>query len=278
MTMTADFKTWKKAVEIPTDLLVFTDWNCNEMTDEKLSHLQADVENESNPDDHHFDEPLQVIPIKESKGKYLVLGGEHRTKVARALQMTTVPCVIRTDLADLSRKDLMLWSVRRNNLRGRLNAQKYAAMEAELIDQHGMTAEAARRSMLVDGNLAKALRASVAVRANEDGDTDDGHDGSRQFGDDVEEAKIQKRSREELLKALQIAEQDVLLDSEDTVAHGYLFFMQGARGQTHLLVDETETLHGLVKNMVAACKGNEAKVDDFLIGAIRNEMKNWVKE
>jgi len=275
--MTAEFTTWKKAVEIPQDRLVFTDWNCNEMSEAKLAHLQDEIANEDDPDDPHFDEPLQVIPIQESEGKYLVLGGEHRTKIARAINMAKVPCVIRHDLTKMSRKDLMLWSVKRNNMRGRLNAQKYAEMENELIDKHGMTAEAARRAMLVDGDLAKALRASVAVRSNEDNDSDDGHDGNRQHGDAVEEAKDARRSKEELLRALKIAEQDVLLDSADTVENGYLFFMQGKKGQTHLVVDESTSLNSLVKEMVKACKGLDGKVDDFLVSAIRNELKTWEK-
>lgn len=273
MTMTAEFKTWKKAVEIPTDRLVFTDWNCNEMSELKQGHLLAEMKNDEDPSDPHFDEPLQVIPIKESD-KFLVLGGEHRTKIARSLEMETIPCVIRHDLADLPRKDLMLWSVRRNNLRGRINATKYAEMEAELINKHGMTSEAARRSMLVDGDLAKALRATLAVRMNEDNDSDNGHDGKRTYGDDVVDAQDARRSKEELLQALKIAEQDVLLDSADTVEHGYLFFVQGRRGQTHLVVNESEDLNALVKNMVTACKGIDGKVDEFLIGAIRNELKN----
>lgn len=271
----ATLKQWTKAVLIPVENLVMTDWNCNEMGETKLAHLQNEISNDDDPADPHFDEPLQVIPILESDGKYLVLGGEHRAKIARAINMAAVPCVIREDLAKLSRKELMLWSVRRNNLRGRLNAQKYAEMESELIDTHGMTAEAARRSMLIDGDLAKALRASVAVRSNENNESDDGHTGSRQHGDDVAEGQEARRSKEELLQALKMAEQDVLLDSADTVENGYLFFMQGKKGQTHLVVDESTPLNGLVKEMVRACKGLDGKVDDFLVAAIRNELKNW---
>ena len=263
---------WDKAVMIPTDCIVMTDWNCNEMTDEKLGHLLAEVKNEDDPEDPHFDEPLQVIPIKESD-KFLVIGGEHRTKIARSLEMAAVPCVIRHDLAALSRKDLMLWSVRRNNLRGRINAQKYAEMESELIDHHGMTAEAARRSMLVDGDLAKALRATAAVRNNEGNGSDDGHDGTSQHGDDVDNAKNKLRSREELLQALKIAEQDVLLDSEETVEFGYLFFVQGRSGQTHLLVDCPQDLHTAVKDLVSICKGQDGRIADFLLHAIRREIE-----
>ena len=41
---------WDKAVMIPTDCIVMTDWNCNEMTEEKLGHLLAAVKNEAAPD------------------------------------------------------------------------------------------------------------------------------------------------------------------------------------------------------------------------------------
>jgi len=275
--MATEFQTWKKAVEIPTDRLVFTDWNCNEMSQEKLAHLQAEIENDEDPEDPHFDEPLQVIPIAESEGKFLVVGGEHRTKIARSLEMPAVPCVIRNDLSKMSRKDLILWSVRRNNLRGRINATKYAEMEAELVNHHGMTSEAARRSMLIDGDLAKALRATLAVRANENNESDDGHDGKRQFGDDVADAREDRRSKEELLSALKMAEQDVLLDSADTVKHGYLFFAQGKNGQMHLVVDESLELHALIKQMVSTCKGNDAKVDDFLTNAISAQLTSETK-
>lgn len=52
-------------------------------------------------------------------------------------------------------------------------------------------------------------------------------------------------------------------------------WIKGKKGQMHLVVDETESLHGLVKQMVAACKGNDARVDDFLIDAIKNGLTNW---
>lgn len=280
VTKASEFKTWKKAVEIPTDLLVFTDWNCNEMGQDKLAHLQAEIENKEDPTDPHFDEPLQVIPHTEQPGKYLVLGGEHRTKIARSLQMEAVPCVIRDDLAKMDRKELMLWSVRRNHLRGRLNAQKYAELEAELINDHGMTTEAARRAMLIDGDLAKALRASLSVRSNESKDEDDDEgDENRPLSDNVNEAREAALAKEELLRALKIAEQDVLLDSADTVKHGYLFFAQGSKGQMHLVVDESEELHDLIDDMVKACKGSDAKVDDFLRRAIGTALEShWEKK
>lgn len=54
-------------------------------------------------------------------------------------------------------------------------------------------------------------------------------------------------------------------------------WIQGSKGQTHLVVNESERLHGHVASTVAACKGNSAKVDDFLAQAIQAELKNWEK-
>lgn len=268
------YETWDKAVLIPITDLVFTDWNANEMSEEDLAHLQAEIEDPTDQSKTRFDEPLQVVPIKGQK-KWLVLGGEHRARIMKALNQDAVPCVIREDLAGKSRHELMIWSVKRNNLKGKINAQKYAELEAELIQKGGMTAEAARKSMLINGDLAKALRASAAVRENEPSDETDGSDKPKdKITEQQREAAEKAQGKDELLQALKIVEQDVLLDSADTVEHGYLFFVQGSKGQTHLVVDETKKLHSLVAKMVAACKGETTRVDDFLTAAIAAQLKS----
>lgn len=278
MSTAMEFQTWERAVLLPIKDLVLTDWNCNEMSPTQQAELVASIENSDSPDNPHFDEPLQVVPIKDDK--WLVLGGEHRTKAMTALNQEQVPCVIRHDLAGKSRKELMLWSVRRNNLRGKVNAQKYAELENELINEHDMTAEAARKSMLMDGDLVKAISAAnknlKSSDETEDGDTSSSNSSDNTYETDGERENAQKnRDRSELLQALKVVEQDVLLDSADTVEHGYLFFVQGRKGQTHLVVDESNNLHSLVSKMVSACKGESARVDDFLAAAIAKELKNW---
>lgn len=269
-----DYKGWTKAVLIPVSELVLTDWNCNEMEPGRLAQLQSDIESDESGD-IRFDEPIQVVPIKGQANKWLVIGGEHRTKVMISLDQESVPCVIRWDLADKSRKELMLWSVRRNNLRGKISSQKYAELEDELINDHGMAAEAARQTMLIGEDLAKALNASLSARhPSETVDDDDDYVSDRNKTDNlVAEGVKAERSKADLLNALKIVEQDVLLDSADTVKNGYLFFVQGNKGQTHLVVDESVDLHGFVAKMVSNCKGNSSKVDDFLSAAIETELK-----
>ena len=274
MASSTEFTSWDKAVMIPVNQLVFTDWNCNEMSTDNLAQLMADIEADSDGD-VRFDEPVQVVPIKDAENKWLVIGGEHRTKVMIGLQQETVPCVIRWDMANKSRKELMLWSVRRNNLRGKLNAQKYAELENELVNDHDMATEAARQSMLISDELARALTAASIPAMEDDLDDDESFETDKKpkADHDAEKVAEDQRSKSELLNALKVVEQDVLLDSADTVEHGYLFFVQGRQGQTHLVVDESAELHSLVAKMVSACKSNEDRVDGFLSSAIENELK-----
>jgi len=257
-------KVWDKAVLLPIDSLVFTDWNVNELSDEGMAALIEDIQQGG------FDEPVHVIPTED--GHYLVIGGEHRTKALRSLDVDEVPAIIRSDLAGLARKELMLWSVRRNNVRGKINEQKYAALENELVEQHQMTTEAARRSMLVNGDLAKALKKHDKKQKNDESD-DDADSGSERKSEPQDDAHKESKDRESLLQALKTAEQEVLLQSGDTVEHGYLFFAQDEK--LHLVVNESRNLYALVRRMVDACKGESAKVDDFLASAITKEISSW---
>jgi hypothetical protein len=287
---------WSDATMIPLDSLVFCPWNVNEMGDEEFSELVAEIE------DTGFDEPLQVIPITKQhldanhypdiskvavEGKYLVLGGEHRARAAISLEWKEAPCVIKDTLQESPESDLKIWTVKRNNIRGRINAQRYADLERSLSERYQIRADAARRKMLVKGDLLKKLRKNIAVQDNEGGDgsggddDDDDDDDLPPTGrkgpatDSEKDHQNEIKDRRSLLNALKTAEEEVLLQSADTVEHGYVFFAQCASGQTHLVVDETPQLAGLVKRMVAACKNESERIDRFLADAITAELANW---
>lgn len=266
---------WAGAVMLPIDNLIFTDWNVNEMSDAEFSELVSEVE------EGGFDEPIGVIPVKDQPDHYLVLSGEHRVRACHALSIKEVPAVIKKHLTDADEATLKMWSVKRNNIRGRINAEKFAALERNLSEKHKVSIEAARQKMLVKGELLKGLRKSQAVLDNEEGGgapsrggkgVDDTDDDGTQAGKDARE---ETGKRKKLLSALKNAEEEVLIQSADTVEHGYLFFSQGQG--THLVVNESKTLWGLVKRMVEICKNDSAPVDDFLCVAIKNELARWEK-
>jgi ParB/RepB/Spo0J family partition protein len=269
---------WEGAVLLPIDNLVFTDWNVNEMADAEFSELVSEIE------EHGFDEPLGVIPSKDDPTNYIVLSGEHRVRACHALGIKMVPAVVKTFLTDADEATIKMWSVKRNNIRGRINAEKFAALERNLTEKHKISLEAARQKMLVKGEMLKALRKTKAVLDNEEAagapaakegtsgdDTDDDDDGTQAGKDKREEVG----KRKNLLAALKNAEEEVLIQSADTVEHGYLFFSQGQG--THLVVNESKRLYGLVKRLTAACKGASATADDFLCAAIEAELPKWEK-
>jgi len=263
----AEFKPWLGAVLVPLDRLLFTDWNVNEMSDAEFSELVSEIEQGG------FDEPGQIVPAKDKPGFFVLLGGEHRARACKALGINEMPCVLKTHLSDADEATIKMWTVKRNNIHGAPSPTKYAALERALSERHKITAEIARRKMLIRGELLKALKKTEARNGESssgegdgDADGDDGTQGSR-------DAKSEIARRKKLLAALKNAEEEVLIQSADTVQHGYLFFGQGQGN--HLVVNETQRLHALVQRMVAACKSESSPVDDFLCAAIEAELTKW---
>lgn len=257
---------WAEARLVPAEMLVLTDWNCNEMSDSAFATLVDQIE------ENGFDEPCQVVPIVEGDdaGKYLVTGGEHRYKACIALEESHVPCVLKP-LDPTDREGLMEYSVLRNNLRGRLNAQKYAEIEAAICRKRDVLSEVARERMLVRGEQLKALRKTSAVRENESRSA--GAPSSVASGPATDSAADDQKTRRErasLLAGLRALETEVLMQSGDTVDHGYLYF--GRSGKTHLVVDESKELYSAVSDLVALCKNESGRINDLLVSAIRNEL------
>jgi len=290
---------WGGAVLIPIDQLVPCYWNVNEMEPREFAVLVEEIR------DGGFDEPCQVVPIKEGPdaGKYLILGGEHRYKASTANGIEQVPCVIKKHLTNADEATLMEWSIKRNNIRGKLNSQKYAAIEKQLSGKWQVSAEAARRRMLVRQELTKTIKDKLNRQVEEDNEALDADPGDIEAGlkgpsssveevdvggtspdrrrppsdgDETDGVKDQKKAfanRRAMLASLKTFAQEVLSESAETVEHGYLFF--GFGGAQHLVVDEDAQLNANIGRMVAACKANSDKVRDFLNSAIVKELPQW---
>lgn len=291
---------WDGAVLIPIGKLVVCPWNVNEMDEPEFAALIEEIRSGG------FDEPCQVVLLKEGpeEGNYLLLGGEHRYKASIALEHAEVPCVIKEHLSDADEETLMLWSVRRNNIRGKINAQRFAELQRRITGRGKVSAEAARRRMLIreerhahlkerfsqdvidvmveDGKLgngssnSKAPSEKVNVGKSPDrrrppADDDDDDDGIT-----TQPAKGKKKAfadQRALLTSLKAFQQDVLQQSADTCTQGYLYF--GIAGHTHLVVNETAALNKLIGTMVDTCKANSDQINEFLISAIKKELPKW---
>lgn len=255
---------WNVARLVPLSNIEFCDWNVNEMDDAEFSELVAEI------DEGGFDEPVQLIPLPGQKDRYLVPGGEHRVRAAIALEMDTIPAVLKAHLTEADEADVQMWSVKRNNVRGKINAQKYAKLERSLSEKHQVAAKAARERMFVRGELLKNLKKQNVI--GDDGPInpkpEDGESGKDKTSPE-QDAQDLVKNKKNLLAALKAAEEEVLLQSADTVEHGYLFFAQGEANQMHLIVDESADLYQQVDLMVSHCQRDAAAVDAFLASAIK---------
>lgn len=291
---------WDKAVLIPVEDLVLCDWNVNEMDEPEFAALLEEVR------DGGFDEPGQVIPITEGDhaGKYLLLGGEHRKKVCLALEMDHMPCVIKEHLTDADEATVMMWTVRRNNIRGKINAARFAELQKRITGRGKVAAEAARRRMLIREERHEHLKErfsqevidlmmeeerkeagvgdgsssskAPSEKTNVDGPSPDKRKPPSDGDVLTPEQKDRKKAfadRRALLTSLKAFQQDVLQQSADSVEQGYLYF--GIAGHTHLVVNENAHLNKLVGEMVDTLKANCDQINEFLISAIKKELPQW---
>lgn len=293
------YDTWDGAVLIPIEDLVPCYWNANEMDPAEFSVLIEEIR------DGGFDEPCQVVPVTDgdNNGRYLILGGEHRYKASMALRAEKVPCVIKKHLSGVDEETLMEWSVRRNHIRGRLNAQKYAEIEKRISGKWRISAEAARNRMLVREQRIAARKerftqdvidtmmemekekigdGSGPPAPSEEVDLSGPSPDKRRPPKEVDEdtdtdsKKDRKKAfadRRALLTSLKAFQQDVLQQSADTIEQGYVYF--GIGGHTHLVVNETPALNKLIGELVETCKANSDSINEFLISAIKKELPLW---
>ena len=216
-------------------------------------------------------------------------------------------CVIKEHLSGVDEDTLMQWSVRRNNIRGKINTQRFAELQKRVSGRGKVSAEAAQRRMLIrkerhahlkerfsqevidtmvevereklgDGSSKSRVPSeTVNVGTSPDKrqppkDEDEDDDGIvTQPGKGKKKAFADQRA---LLTSLKAFQTDVLQQSADTCTQGYLYF--GIAGHTHLVVNETAHLNKLVGELVEACKANSDQINEFLISAIKKELPAWL--
>lgn len=98
--------------------LVPNEFNPNVMTDRTFNMLCDNINKVG------FIDPIFVVPSKEVKGKYTIIGGEHRWEVGKILGFDKVPCTI-VDDPEFD-KDLQTFQVvRQNIIHGKMSAEKF---------------------------------------------------------------------------------------------------------------------------------------------------------
>ena len=91
--------------ELPLDRLEPNPWNPNRMSRENLARLRRELE-------RGFLAPLLVRPLPA--GRFQIVDGEHRFRLARELGLAAVPCAVK----DLSLREAKIKTLQLNGLRG----------------------------------------------------------------------------------------------------------------------------------------------------------------
>jgi len=274
------FPIWGEARMLPIDSLEFTDWNVNEMGDAEFSELVEEV------DKGGFDEPLGVIPIPGETDKYLVPSGEHRARAAIALEMESVPAVLKIHLTEKEEHEIQEWSVKRNHIRGKVNEQKWRKLEKRITERTGHRAEIVRQRALLREEMLLQLakgredrdsrRRSAANKKKGSADQDPPAGDAPPSGPPADGDKADAdRARANLGRAFKAAWEEALVNSADTVENGYLILADGKDERVHVVVDTSKYLAPLVKRMVAACRASSSHIDEFLVTALTKELKEW---
>lgn len=140
---------------LPMNLLLKSEYNPNEMTDQAFNLLVSNMEKTGITD------PLLVRPL--SDGRYKIIGGHHRYDGAELLGFEEVPCTI---IMDPEFDDDMekFQNVRMNLIRGKLSAKKFLALynsmdkkyEADIMaEAFGFEDEQVFKKLV--GQMSKAL-------------------------------------------------------------------------------------------------------------------------
>jgi len=131
-------KKWEDAVMIAVTSIEPDPLNPNLMGDDDFNQLVEEI------DDDGFDEPLQVVEIKDKEGIYRIRGGEHRWRAAKVLGLTELPCVVKPDEGDVVHYQKM---VRRNLVRGELDRVKFSKLIQSIQAQNNVNEVAMREGM-----------------------------------------------------------------------------------------------------------------------------------
>lgn len=115
-------------MDIPVELLIDSAENPNEQDEATFDQIVQGIKEDG------FDEPIIVVPVEDgpNKGKYVIVSGHHRKKGGVLAGMKSIPAIIKPGWDEDKR---LIQLVRRNQLRGSLNAEKFTKLFTKLANQ-----------------------------------------------------------------------------------------------------------------------------------------------
>ena len=237
-----EFQKWGQAVEIPVELLDEDPRNPNVMSDNKFNKLIRRIE------EHGFDEPIQVIPSAEDQGRYLIVGGQHRSRAAKILGMKTVPAVIKESLTN--EVDRYNELVARNIDRGDLDVAKFNKL---LEHVKKVTTQPYTDEQLAEQMGFGDLKEFDKYLAKE----------KKKTAEAVSEAKEKSSGKgTQIIDNVSYILNEIMNKYGDTVNKGHIFFCY--KNRMHLLVQCDKDLYQLTHDLAEGLKRDNTEVNEIL--------------
>jgi len=238
-----------EAILIPHCQIFPNEWNPNSQSDATFSHLVAEIQEDG------FQTPLVVVPwvdhpgSTEEKPHYKIIEGEHRWKAGGLLDMEKLPCFVNTTWDEEAQK---IKTVRRNQLSGTLDDQKFTALIASLTDAGIDKADLPRLMAFEDdldfvNHLLEMDAEPKEVDKSswlEDGATDE----------------VAKEI--EAIDGISDILNHIFSNYGSEVQQNFIFFSH--KGKTHLMVMSDKDLFDQIEKMVGNLRESKKNINDHL--------------
>jgi hypothetical protein len=157
-----------QVVWLEADDLVPNAENPNQQDDETFNGLVGAIQAEG------WTDPVKAV-WDEARGKYEIVGGEHRWRAAKVLASKVPTIVLPRELWDRDRRDWVM--VKDNLLKGRLNPEKFAQLYERMAKRYdaetlqglmGFTSEEAFKKVYKEARAALPPELQAALDAAKD--------------------------------------------------------------------------------------------------------------
>lgn len=228
--------------DLPINSVLANKLNPNEQDDDTFDLLVEKIR------ENGFDEPVIVVPTTD--GNYEIVSGHHRVKAAKVLKYDSVPCIIHRDWDD-DKKTTEL--VARNQLRGKVNPEKFAKIVNEMksrgIDTKilqknmGFTKSDAFDKML--DSVSKNLPAKQKKQ--------------------LEEAKENIKSVDDLSSVLNT----IFRNHGSELDKGFMVFSFGGKNHHYFQIDKEMDI--VLKKLEESCVNTDITVCNYLKNILKKE-------
>ncbi len=222
-------------------------WNPNEQDEETFNELTKDIQADG------FDEPVIVVDDEAEPGTYKIISGEHRWKALRSLGQTKIPCIVKKGWDEVSQK---IKTVRRNLLRGNLNAQKFTKLVNDI-----------QRVYNVDH-----AKLALEMGFRDEREYWKNYREERQQQDDAAQGILNDTRKElNMIDNLSVVLNEVFSQYGDTVQENFIFFMH--KKKMHLMVSMDGKLYKQVERLTSFMKEGGHDANPILAEALIAKMK-----